>query len=168
MVTCYIIDLSFAITISCWFGACAALQPFISAGLGKPKGKSALRLLSCLSNQAVQLQLIWNKDQFLIGEKKNQGQVQAMAYSAVGANDVDPVLERTILLKQESCIYKIPASQVTPHWSGFWPLTKVWQNWPQSKLFTASDTIFWWHNSICCPIHMVWSVSNLWHGLTQV
>ena len=72
VVTCYIIDLSFAITISCWFGACAALQPFTSAGLGKPKGKSALRLLSCLSNQAVQLQLISNKDQLLKEEKSGK------------------------------------------------------------------------------------------------
>ena len=39
-----------------------------------------------------------------------------MAYSAVGANDVEPILERTLLLKQEACIYKIPSSQVS--WSG--------------------------------------------------
>ena len=35
-----------------------------------------------------------------------------MAYSAVGSNDVDPVLERTLLLKQEATIYKIPPNQV--------------------------------------------------------
>jgi len=65
-----------------------------------------------------------------------------MAYSAVGANDVDPVLERTILLKQESCIYKIPANQIGDDQKGWkangWTLDKP--DWTGKLRLTSKGT----------------------------
>ena len=65
-----------------------------------------------------------------------------MAYSAVGSHETEAVLERTLLIKQEAFIYKIPAAQVGDDQKGWkangWSLDKP--DWRGKLRLTSKGT----------------------------
>ena len=65
-----------------------------------------------------------------------------MAYSAVGSHETDPVLERTLLIKQEASVFKIPANQVGDDTKGWkangWNLDKP--DWKGKLRLTTKGT----------------------------
>lgn len=65
-----------------------------------------------------------------------------MAYSAVGSHDTEPVLERTVLIKQEAFVFRIPNGQAGDDQKGWkangWNLDKP--EWKGKLRLTSRGT----------------------------